>query len=109
MRHGPTGGRIAVTVTADGHSAVAEVVDEGPGIAPEDRARLFERFERGRRAVPGEGFGVGLSLARWIVECHDGEMTINSPAIPPLGPDPAGPGTRATIRLPVAASCGGDA
>ncbi len=103
IRHSPEAGRIALRLSqgeAGGHRL--SVVDEGPGIPEEDRPRLFERFARGRQAAPGEGFGVGLSLARWVIECHSGEIEIESPARLPVGPDPAGPGTAVVVRLPAA-------
>ena len=103
IRHGPEGGRIRVTAGAEGDRATVTVADEGPGIAEADRPRVFERFARGGRAAPGEGFGVGLSLARWIVECHHGAVEIDSPPAAPVGPDPAGPGTAMRIALPLAA------
>jgi hypothetical protein len=100
LRHSPEGGRVALRLSADPGELRLAVVDEGPGIPPEDRARVLERFERGRRARPGEGFGVGLSLARWIVECHSGGIEIQSPAPEPVGARPEGPGTAVAIRLP---------
>ena len=70
---------------------VVEVSDEGPGIAPEDRDRVFERFTRGDRAVGG-GTGLGLAIARWAVDLHGGEIVVAEPV--------DGRGCRIQITLP---------
>ena len=57
---------------------VLEVSDEGPGIAPEDRDRVFDRFTRGERAVGG-GTGLGLAIARWAVDLHGGKIVVAEP------------------------------
>ena len=57
---------------------VIEVRDEGPGIAPADRERVFDRFTRGERAVGG-GTGLGLAIARWAVELHGGTIAVADP------------------------------
>jgi signal transduction histidine kinase len=70
-----------------------DVVDRGPGIAPEELERIFERYHRaGRR---GTGAGLGLSIARTIVEGHGGTIHARSAV---------GSGTTMTIRLPLADS-----
>ncbi|WP_308280114.1 sensor histidine kinase, partial [Pseudonocardia oceani] len=63
-RHGPPGSEVHVSGRREGSDIVIEVRDEGPGIAPEDRERVFGRFTRGERAVGG-GTGLGLAIARW--------------------------------------------
>jgi len=77
IRHSPRGGRIDVRAQAsDGHVRF-EVQDEGPGIAPEYRQRIFEKFFR----VPGtkgEGIGLGLYISHEIVAAHGGEMGVDS-------------------------------
>ena len=70
IRHSPAGGRVTVSVRA-GVTLVVE--DEGPGIAPEDLDRVFERFWRAPDA-PAGGTGLGLAIARWIVERHGGSI-----------------------------------
>lgn len=69
-----------VTVTLDlrEEALLIEVEDKGPGIRQEDQERIFQRFER---AVPTNhfgGLGVGLFIARKVVEAHDGSMTVHS-------------------------------
>ncbi len=71
-------GSVGVSLTPDSGSLVLSLCSTGPGIPPEERLRLFERFYRGDRARrrPAEGFGLGLSLAREIVRAHGGELTL---------------------------------
>jgi signal transduction histidine kinase len=84
-RHSPPEG--AVTVTArpgtDIGGLVLEVADEGPGIHPAERTRVFERFSRGsyaattpRRAGGSGGTGLGLAIARWVVDLHGGDIGV---------------------------------
>ena len=63
----------------DGH-VVVTVSDEGPGVAAEDAERIFERFYRADAARPGAagGAGLGLSIARWIVDLHDGQIGVDA-------------------------------
>ncbi len=71
------------------------VIDHGPGIDPDDRARIFERFYRGKRAGERQvrGSGIGLSLVEHIVDAHGGEVSVEN--------TPAG-GSTFVVRLPVA-------
>ncbi|KJK49695.1 histidine kinase [Lentzea aerocolonigenes] len=77
-RHGPTGGLVSVSGYLAGSCVVLEVRDEGPGIAPADRSRIFERFTRGERAGGG-GTGLGLAIARWVVDLHGGTIAVVDP------------------------------
>jgi signal transduction histidine kinase len=78
-RHSPPGGEVAVTARADHGGLEIEVRDEGPGIAPAERHRVFERFTRGERATGG-GTGLGLAIARWVVDLHGGAIgVVDSP------------------------------
>ena len=70
--------------------------DEGPGIAPEDRERVFHRFTRGERAVGG-GTGLGLAIARWAVELHGGRIAVGS--TPTRRRRAAGSGSRCRERV----------
>ncbi|WP_439654265.1 HAMP domain-containing sensor histidine kinase [Streptacidiphilus anmyonensis] len=87
-RHSPQDGTVTVRAReAYGGGLQVDVADEGPGISPEDRARVFERFGRGSSATaqgPGAdgGTGLGLAIARWAVELHAGTIAV---ADSPLG------------------------
>ncbi|MCP3962057.1 MAG: response regulator [bacterium] len=86
MRYTPEGGLVEVTVeepegAAPGEGSVAVTVrDEGPGIAPEDQERIFDRFARvtGQPTRDGSGTGLGLPLARRLAELHGGSLTVES-------------------------------
>ena len=83
LKYVPAGGHIAVTLE---RGPVLVVADDGPGIDPADRERIFERFYRGR--TPGEdtpGSGLGLALARAIAERHGLTLTLARPGTSPLG------------------------
>ena len=72
MRHSRL--RVSATLSVEGDWARLAVSDDGPGIAPEERERVFERFYRPDSARTGHGAGLGLSIARWIVEQHRGRI-----------------------------------
>ncbi|MCY7343781.1 MAG: HAMP domain-containing protein [Pseudonocardia sp.] len=78
-RHGPPDRDVHLIGRRQGGATVIEVRDEGPGIAPEDRDRVFDRFTRGERAVGG-GTGLGLAIARWVVDLHGGAIGVVEPA-----------------------------
>jgi K+-sensing histidine kinase KdpD len=69
----PKGGRVSVRAWRDGADVVFEVADTGPGVAPENQAHLFERFWQARRADQ-RGVGLGLAIAKGIVEAHGGRI-----------------------------------
>jgi signal transduction histidine kinase len=76
VRHSPRGGRVLVRATAVNGLARLEVSDDGPGIPPEEAERVFERFYRSDQARSSKdgGSGLGLSIARWIVDLHGGRI-----------------------------------
>jgi signal transduction histidine kinase len=72
----PPGGRVTVRARASGPEIVVSVADTGPGI-PEDHQRLiFDRFWKSRSS--GQGSGLGLSIAKGIVEAHGGRIWVES-------------------------------
>ncbi|OUO91429.1 two-component sensor histidine kinase [Gordonibacter sp. An230] len=71
LEHTPAGGVVRVSASEDAVALRLRVTDTGPGIAPEDLPRLFERFYRG---AGSEGFGIGLSLARSLVVAQGGTL-----------------------------------
>ncbi|GAB6987463.1 HAMP domain-containing sensor histidine kinase [Nocardioides pyridinolyticus] len=91
VKHTRDGDTIAVGSSYDDGSARLWVRDTGPGVPPEDRERIFERF--GRSAVPpgDEGFGLGLSIVGAIARAHGGSVTVEDA-------EPAG--ARFVITLP---------
>ncbi|MGW0966635.1 sensor histidine kinase [Streptomyces sp. NPDC002516] len=101
-RHGRR--HVTVTVTTEDHgTAVLVVADDGPGIPPEDRTRIFDRFVRlqtSRTRQPGQsaGTGLGLSIAQSIATAHDGTLGV-APAHP--GEAVNSPGAAFTLRLPM--------
>ena len=93
----PKGGAVEVSLTASEDEVACEVSDNGIGIASENAGKLFEKFQQfSRTAGPGEkGFGLGLSIAKGIVELHGGRIWIKSEI---------GQGTRVTFVLPLRGS-----
>jgi signal transduction histidine kinase len=98
VRHAAS--RVRLRVDLDGADVLLSVLDDGPGLAPVDRERVFERFTRLDEARDRDagGCGLGLAIVRELVHRAGGSVG--------LGPvDPAGeqelPGLRATIRLPL--------
>lgn len=82
LRHTPVGGRIRVDVRREGSHIRLAVNDNGPGLSAEEAANVFERFYRvdqGRtREENGGGSGLGLAVARSIVEAHGGQIGVDS-------------------------------
>ncbi len=73
LKFTPTGGRVTMEVEADQDSCTFSVMDEGPGIPPENLVRIFDRYWQGDRGAGG-GAGLGLSIAHGIVEAHGGKI-----------------------------------
>ena len=94
IRHSYEGGAIEVALLEQSDKLILSVTDEGEGVPPEAQEHLFRRHMRG--SARGLGFGVGLALARWIMERQGGSITLESPA-PRAGAK--GPGTRVTLRF----------
>lgn len=80
IKYSPAGSRILLRVASSAGHATLEVVDEGPGVPPEHRPHLFDRFYRVESARTREwgGAGLGLSISRWAAEAHGGEITLQS-------------------------------
>ncbi len=74
IKHTPAHGSISVGVRIEGAFAVAEVCDNGPGIAADRREALFERFSR--RAVDSGGAGLGLAIARAYARRNGGDIVL---------------------------------
>jgi CheY-like chemotaxis protein/anti-sigma regulatory factor (Ser/Thr protein kinase) len=96
-RYTPEGGRIAVKVQVTGNFAYVTVQDNGRGIAAEDLQKIFQLFMQAEAATSAgteSGLGIGLTLARSLVEMHGGSIEAASPGL--------GQGSTFTVRLPVA-------
>ena len=91
-RHGAGSTGVTIRARRAGDSVIVSVRDDGPGVDPEDRPRVFEPFYRGARArtagVPGSG--IGLYVCRRLVEAHRGEIWL----------DPVPSGTSISFSLP---------
>lgn len=76
-RHSPAGGTVVARADRDREGVVLEVADAGPGIAPGDRNRVFERFTTGGADRESDGgTGLGLAIARWVTDLHGGSIEV---------------------------------
>ncbi len=91
VRHSPKGGTVTITFDRSDGFARAHVTDQGPGIAPEDQQRIFERFERAKGAEGGTGLGLAIALR--LAHSMGGDITLESEL---------GQGARFTVALPAA-------
>ncbi len=95
IRHTPADGSVVVRASPATEDAIEiEVLDSGPGVAPDDRERVFEPFFQGanRSARSDDGAGLGLAISRAIIEAHGGQIWLSD----------ASSGTCVRIRLPAA-------
>jgi signal transduction histidine kinase len=76
IKYSPVGASIVVSIRDDVAHAMIEVADQGSGIAPEDRERIFDRFFRvdSARSRDAGGTGLGLAIAKWAVEINGGSI-----------------------------------
>jgi two-component system OmpR family sensor kinase len=95
LRHARS--RVTVTLSTEGEWARLTVADDGPGIDASEREKVFERFYRSDRARAGHGAGLGLSIARWIVDQHHGRIL--------AGQGHEGGGAAMYVDLPLARTC----
>ena len=94
INYTPPGGHVALGLRLEDARAIIEVADTGIGITEKDLPHVFERFYRADQARSREtrGSGLGLSIAKWIAESHDGSIELHSRP---------GQGTKVSIRLPL--------
>ena len=90
VRHSPPGGTVRI-IAGTGGGAEISIADQGPGVAPRDRERIFEPFEQAASKVGGAG--LGLAISRRLARSMGGDIL--------LDPGPV-PGARFTLRLPLA-------
>jgi two-component system, OmpR family, sensor histidine kinase BaeS len=72
----PPGGTVSLVVNSDSRLARLEVADTGPGVPPEERERVFERFFRGSLGRRASGSGIGLAVVKDLVEAHGGAVSL---------------------------------
>jgi signal transduction histidine kinase len=94
IKYTPAGGRVTVSLRSEGPLASLRVADSGIGLSPDERKNVFERFYRSAEARSrGEGgSGLGLCIARSIVEAHGGKIQLESAP---------GQGSTFTVLLPL--------
>jgi signal transduction histidine kinase len=95
LRHTPPGGSIRLEAHVQGRYLLIGVLDSGGGIAPASIPHIFERFYRADSGHGSSGSGLGLSIAKAIIEAQHGQIAIDSQL---------GSGTRVTVTLPSAES-----
>ena len=95
IKFSPDGGEVKVGVSREGSEALIVVTDNGPGVAPGELSRLFDRFHRGRAAQESEapGFGLGLAISKAVIESQGGRISAERAS---------DGGAQFTIRLPLA-------
>jgi len=93
LRHSPSPGTVELEVRTEGDVLHFDVLDQGPGVAPHDRSRLFEPFFRSASSAGVQGTGLGLTIAARIAEAQGGAVT--------YAPRPGG-GSIFSLRLPAA-------
>ena len=78
-KYSPKGGLIRIEILRDGEDQVVRVIDQGPGIDDSEVDAVFSPYYRGKLAdtSPVQGSGLGLSIARYLTELHDGTLTIS--------------------------------
>ncbi|MEL7470279.1 MAG: HAMP domain-containing sensor histidine kinase [Pseudomonadota bacterium] len=101
LKKSPPGAVIEISCSDAGGGTMVTVLDEGTGIPDGELEGVFGRFTRGTRDASGSGFGVGLALARWVIERQGGSIVLQSPIPrPPEGGHSGGRGVMVTVSLP---------
>jgi signal transduction histidine kinase len=90
VRASPDGAEIVVALHSGVHASLS-VCDHGPGVAPDERELIFDRFKRGRETAGQAGFGLGLAIGRELAHRMGGELVLGQTS---------GRGATFTLRLP---------
>ncbi|WP_055047113.1 sensor histidine kinase [Devosia sp. A16] len=82
VKHSPPGSRITISTARGAETATIGIADQGPGVSDNDRPRVFERFYRGQgeSELETQGLGIGLAIAKDIVERHGGSIRLDNGA-----------------------------
>ena len=94
LKYAPESTRIEVRTESRNSQAIVEVSDQGPGIDPKEMPLVFDRFVQANSTSGSDGFGIGLHLAKWVVEEHGGTIAMVNNA--------DAPGLTVSIHLPLA-------
>jgi len=110
IKYSPKGSTVALAVERTTDGAVIAIRDQGPGVSPEHRERIFDRFYRvdESRTRDGGGAGLGLAIAKWAVEMHGGQITVHDGPrggsefriVLPIAPIEVGPSDRFARTVP---------
>jgi signal transduction histidine kinase len=100
LQYTSSGGHVTVKVWREGREAIVAVQDDGIGLSPDHLPYVFERFYRvdKSRSRAGGGSGIGLTIAKYLVEAHGGRIWVTSPGL--------GQGSTFTFTLPLRDSTG---
>jgi signal transduction histidine kinase len=91
VKYGPAEQTVSITIQQHASEVRVLVDDQGPGVAPSDRARIWRAFERAHASRPDGGSGLGLSVVRQVVAAHGGRVAVG---------DAPGGGARFSVTLP---------
>lgn len=91
LRHVPAGGQVQLSIQQNARESLIDVIDDGPGIAPEHRASVFARFHR-EADSRGDGFGLGLSIVQRAAQLHGATIELLD--------SPFGSGLRVRVAIP---------
>lgn len=97
IKFSPPGGTVTVSSGIEGGTAVIRIADEGPGVAEPELAQIFDPYVQGQAGRALGGTGLGLSLARWIVEAYDGTISARRSREENIGAE----GLCVILRLPI--------
>jgi two-component system sensor histidine kinase KdpD len=97
-KYTPPGAPVEILARAQGGELLVSVRDHGPGVAPGQEERIFEKFTRGQAESATPGVGLGLAICRAIVEAHRGRIRVE-----PASAERPGPGATFTFSLPLGA------
>lgn len=78
LRFAPAGSTVAIGAKRSGSKVLVWVMDNGPGLSAEEQSKVFERFYQGRQAGAHKGAGLGLAIAKSLVEAHGGRIYVES-------------------------------